>query len=145
MTLYNKQLSKLLLAASLVFFVQSIQAGVAVITHPDVEEIGLSKSKLADIYLGKVIKFSNGTKIKAVNLPSNIPAHRKFYKEVIKKSDSAVNRYWAKIKFTGKGTPPKQLENDQEVIKWVANNQGAIGYIDGKYLNKTVKVVLILP
>ncbi|MCW9029966.1 MAG: phosphate ABC transporter substrate-binding protein [Gammaproteobacteria bacterium] len=120
-------------------------AGVAVITHPGVKEIGLSKDKLAQIYLGKIKNYSNGRTINAVDLPNDSDAHKKFYKSVVQKSDSAMNRYWSKLKFTGKGNPPKELGSDSEVVKWVANTEGAIGYIDGKYLNKSVKVVLILP
>ena len=145
MKLFNKQIAKLLLATSLVFFVQSVQAGVAIITHPGVKEIGLSKSKLAKIYLGKFKKFSNGQRIKPVDLPKNSKEHKKFYRTVIKKSESQMNRYWSKIKYTGKGKPPKVLNSSREVLQWVASNEGAIGYIDGKYLNKSVKVVLILP
>jgi len=145
MRLFNKNIAKFLLASSLVFFVQSIQAGVAVITHPGVKEIGLSKSKLADIYMGKIKKYSNGTPIKAVDLPANSSERKKFYKTVVKKSESAMNRYWSKLKYTGKGKSPKVLNSTREVLQWVAANEGAIGYIDGKYLNKSVKVVLILP
>lgn len=145
MKLFNKQIAKILLATSLVFFVQSIQAGVAVITHPAVKEIGLSKSKLAKIYLGKLKKFSNGQRIKRVDLPKKSKERKKFYQTVIKKSESEMNRYWSKLKYTGKGKPPKTLNSAREVLQWVANNEGAIGYIDGKYLNKSVKVVLILP
>lgn len=145
MKLFNNKIAKLLLAASLVFFAQSIQAGVAVITHSGVKEIGLSKSKLARIYLGKLKHYSNGTKIKPVDLPKDSKTHKKFYRLVVKKSNSALNRYWSKLKYTGKGKPPKTLNTAREVIKWVARTEGAIGYIDGKYLNKSVKVVLILP
>ena len=145
MKLFNNKITKILLATALVFLAQSIQAGVAVITHPGVKEIGLSKNKLAKIYLGKLKKYSNGRSIKAVDLPSGSNARKKFYRSVVKKSDSAMNRHWSKLKFTGKGKPPKELGSAREVIRWVANNEGAIGYIDGKYLNKSVKVVLILP
>ena len=63
----------------------------------------------------------------------------------MKKTESELNRHWAKLKFTGKGKPPKKLSSDREVLQWVSSTEGAIGYIDGKYLNKSVKVVLILP
>lgn len=145
MTLFNKVTAKLLLVTSIIAFSQFAYAGVAIITNPSVKEIALSKSKLADIYLGKIKRFSNGTRIQPIDLPVNNDAHKKFYREVIKKSDSTVNRYWAKLKFSGKGTPPKIFDDPRDVIRWVANNKGAVGYVDGKYLNKSVKVVLILP
>ena len=134
-----------LVISSLYLVAPIANAGVAVITHPGVKEIGLSKNKLAQIYLGKMKNYSNGKTINAVDLPKDSTAHKKFYKSVVKKSDSAMNRHWSKLKFTGKGKPPKKLDTARDVIKWVANTEGAIGYIDGKYLNKSVKVVLILP
>ena len=134
-----------LVISSLYLVAPIANAGVAVITHPGVKEIGLSKAKLAKIYLGKLKKYSNGKKIKVADLPKDTSAHKKFYKSVVKKSDSAVNRYWAKLKYTGKGKPPKKFSSSADVIKWVSRTEGAIGYIDGKSLNKSVKVVLILP
>lgn len=134
-----------LVISSLYLIAPIANAGVAVITHPGVKEIGLSKDKLAQIYLGKLKNYSNGMSIVAVDLPKGSSASQKFYTSVVHKSDSDMNRYWAKLKFTGKGKPPKELSSDSDVVKFVADTEGAIGYIDGKYLNKSVKVVLILP
>lgn len=145
MKLFYLQIAKIFLASSLVIFSQSIHAAVAVITHTGIDELGLSKSKLAKIYLGKLKRYSNGEKIRAVNLPKSSMAYKKFHKTVVKKTDAVLNRYWSKLKYTGKGKPPKTLATTREVINWVASTKGAIGYIDGKYLNKSVKVVLIIP
>lgn len=134
-----------LIASSLYLVAPIANAGVAVITHPGVKEIGLSKTKLAKIYMGKLKNYSNGQTVKMVDLPKGSKSRKKFYSNVVKKSDSEMNRYWSKLKYTGKGKPPKKLESARDVIQWVANNEGAIGYVDGKYLNKSVKVVLILP
>ena len=134
-----------LVISSLYLVAPIASAGVAVITHPGVKEIGLSKNKLAQIYLGKMKNYSNGRSIKAVDLPKGSAAHKKFYKSVVKKSPAAVKRHWSKLKFTGKGKPPKEISDPRDVVRWVATTEGAIGYIDGKYLNKSVKVVLILP
>ena len=139
------KLFTLLIVTSSLYLVAPIaKAGVAVITHPGVKEIGLSKNKLAQIYLGKIKNYSNGRTIKAADLSSG-SARDKFYKAVVKKSESAVKRHWSKLKFTGKGKPPKEFSDERDLVKWVATTEGAIGYIDGKYLNKSVKVVLIIP
>ena len=86
--------------ASLYLIAPIANAGVAVITHPGVKEIGLSKSKLALIYLGKLKNYSNGKTIKAVDLPKGSKARKKFYaSNVVKKSESALNRHWSKVKI----------------------------------------------
>ena len=141
----SNPINKILLILSLAVFCQATQAAVAIITHPGVKDIGFSKNKLAKIYLGKLKKHSNGQSIKAADLPSDSKSYKKFYKVVVKKSHNAMNRHWSKLKYTGKGKPPKSLSSTKEMIKWVASTEGAIGYIDGKYLNKSVNVVLILP
>ena len=119
-------------------------ADIAVITNPGVKEIGLSKDKIADIYMGKIKTYSNGTRVQPVDQAANSPIRDRFYKAIVGMSDSEVNRYWSKLKFTGKGKPPKNVNGDEAVKNWVASNPGAIGYIDGKYLDKSVKVVLII-
>jgi ABC-type phosphate transport system substrate-binding protein len=55
-----------------------------------------------------------------------------------------MNRYWSKRKYTGKGKPPVVALGDDAVKELVANTPGAIGYIDGKSLDKSVKVILII-
>lgn len=145
MKLFKVQMSKILLVCSLLLLTHSLQAAIVVITHADNKEIGLSKNKLAQIYLGKLKHYSHGGRIKAVDLPRDSKIYKKFYKIVVKKSNAALNRYWSKLRFTGKAKAPKKLATDREVLNWVANTRGAIGYVDGKYLNKSVNVVLIIP
>lgn len=125
--------------------IPTVQAEVAIITNPNVKEIGLSKADVANIYLGKKKTYSDGTRIKPVDQSADTKIRKQFYRVVIKMSGSEVNRYWSKLEFTGKGKPPRVISGDEAVRDWVASHPGAIGYIDGKYLNNSVKVVLIIP
>lgn len=134
-----------LAAVLLLTGVHAARAEIAVITNPNTQVIGLSRETIADIYLGKRKTYPNGSRVKPVDQSSNSPVRQKFYRSVVKMSDSEVNRYWAKLKFTGKGKPPRTITGDEAVKNWVASNPGAIGYIDGKYLDKSVKVILIIP
>lgn len=137
----NKMLAVLLLSA----FIPVAHAEIAVITNPNVKEIGLSQDDVANIYLDKKKTFADGTLAKPVDQGSDTEIRKKFYKLVVKMTASEANRYWAKLEFTGRGTPPRVISGDQAVKSWVASHPGAIGYIDGKYLDSSVKVVLILP
>jgi len=134
-----------LVALLLLTGVQAAGAEIAVIVNPNTQVIGLSRDTIADIYLDKKKTYPNGTRIKPVDQSSSSPVRKKFYQSVVKMTDSEVNRYWSKLKFTGKGRPPKTISGDEAVKNWVASNPGAIGYIDGKYLDKSVKVILIIP
>lgn len=138
---FNKTAVIVLLLAG----IQTAQAEIAVITHPEVKQIGVSREQVADIYMGKSKSFPSGVSAKPVDQSANSPVRETFYKAVVRKSASAVNRHWSRLKFTGKGKPPRVIAGDEAVKNWVAANPGAIGYIDGKYLDKSVKVVLIIP
>lgn len=139
--LFGRVLSVLLLST----VISTVQAEIAIITHPGVNEIGMSREKVADIYMGKKKTYTDGTVVRPVDQAADTTVRNRFYRSVIRMSNSEVNRYWAKLKFTGKGTPPKVISGDEAVRDWVASHPGAIGYIDGKYLDKSVKVVLIIP
>lgn len=121
------------------------QAALAIIVHPSNTLSGISADEAADIYLAKVGVFANGKRAIPVDQASNSPARKKFYSAVIKKDDSKLKVYWSKLVFTGKANPPQEIGDDAAVKSWVAANPDAIGYVDGKFVDGSVKVLLILP
>ena len=121
------------------------QAALAIIVHPSNSLSGITADEAADIYLAKVGVFPNGKRAIPVDQKSSSPANKKFYKTVIKKEESALRVYWSKLLFTGKAQPPREVGEDADVKSWVANNPEAIGYIDGKFVDSSVKVLLIIP
>ncbi|MDO8705930.1 MAG: hypothetical protein Q7J84_13385 [Sulfuricaulis sp.] len=121
------------------------QAALAIIVHPSNSLSGITVDQAADIYLAKVGVFPNGRRAIPVDQNLASPAHKKFYSVVIKKEESALRVYWSKLLFTGKAQPPREIGDDAEVKSWVASNPEAIGYVDGKFVDSTVKVLLIIP
>jgi ABC-type phosphate transport system substrate-binding protein len=120
-------------------------AALAIIVHPGNNLSGISADEAADIYLAKAGVFANGKRAIPVDQASNSPARKKFYGAVIKKDDSTLKVYWSKLLFTGKANPPRELADDAAVKSWVATNPDAIGYVDGKFVDSSVKVLLIIP
>lgn len=121
------------------------QAGTAVIAHPSNPLVGITQEQLARIYLGKTRQFPNGQPVTALDLREGSATRIKFYKSVTDKSEVALKAYWSKLLFTGKAQPPREMNSAEAVKDWVSKNPDALGYVDGKVLDKTVKVLLILP
>jgi ABC-type phosphate transport system substrate-binding protein len=121
------------------------QAGIAIIAHPGNPLAGITQDQLARIYLGKTREFPNGMPVSALDLREGNPTRNKFYKIVADKDESALKAYWSKLLFTGKAQPPQEMSDDEAVKEWVSKNPDALGYVDGKVLDKSVKVLLILP
>ncbi len=120
-------------------------AALAIIVHPSNTMAGITADQAADIYLGKSGVFPNGQRVTPVDQAPSSPARQKFYKTVVKKDGSVLKVYWSKILFTGKGQPPREIGDDAEMKSWIASNPDAIGYVDGKFVDSTVKVLLIVP
>ena len=126
-------------AVSLLVFAQGVWADIAVVVHPS-NGASLDQNAIKKLYLGKSKSFPDGNSATAVN-QDGTPAFDEFNDKVVGKSSSQLNAYWSKLVFTGKGTPPDKLANDQALIDFVAANPGAIGYVSAASASDKVKVV----
>lgn len=121
----------------------SAHADVAIVVHRD-NDNELNDYQLRKIFLGKLKTFPDGTEVVLYDLPSGTPARETFITQLLRKTEANLNSHWARMLFSSKGRPPKTLKSGTEVLDEVANNPAAIGYVDVKDLNDTVKVIQIL-
>jgi len=98
-------------------------------------------NQLSKIFLKKVTLWDDGSKIQPVDLKSNSKIRRAFSIDVHGKSVEAINAYWQKQIFSGRGVPPPEKRSYKEVITYVENNPGAIGYISKN--TKVTNVIVI--
>jgi hypothetical protein len=98
-------------------------------------------SLIKKIYLGKAKSFDNGNKIDAVTLPDSNATAEEFREKALNKSNSQYKSYWSKLVFTGKGTPPKELNSASDVINHVKGSPSAIGFVPSGEVTDDVKVV----
>lgn len=121
------------------FSVQVI-AEVAVITHPS-NAAALTSDDVQRLFLGKSKSFPGGAEATPVS-NKNDGVREQFNQALLGKNESQIKAYWSQLVFTGKGTPPKELDNDEAVKQFVANNPSAIGYIDAAKVDGSVKVII---
>lgn len=124
-------------------FVSVAYAEIAIIANKASSLTAVQTSDIQRVYLGKTKKI-NGTEVSPINQANNKNLSDTFNKTVLNKTSNQVKAYWSKLIFTGKGTPPKELNNDIEVINAVRNDVNAIGYIDSSLVDDTVNVILTL-
>lgn len=129
----------ILLAA--VFCTNFAFAEVAVIVNPGSGVSSLSDSDVKRIFLGKSKKLGSG-KAAPVDSKEGSAAREAFYTKVVGKDAAQLKSYWSTMIFSGKGTPPKEVGGDADVVKHVAKNPGAIGYVDASAVDGSVKAVM---
>lgn len=128
------------LGLALCLFTGLVVAETAVIVHPANGD-AIDKDMVAKVFLGKTKSWSSGTSVVPLNQKEGSGIRSGFDEDVLGKSSSQVKSYWSKLMFTGKGTPPKELDSGSAVKSAVASDPAAIGYIDASEVDDSVKVV----
>ena len=71
-----------------------------------------------------------GVAVIPVNIRPSAPVRDKFLSKYLGQNEDKYSAYWTVRRFIGKGTPPREVDTDAEVIEFVRNNSGAVGYVD---------------
>ncbi|PCK07170.1 MAG: phosphate ABC transporter substrate-binding protein [Alteromonadaceae bacterium] len=131
-------LSSLILCG--ILFIKNSYAETSVIVHPS-NGNSLTAKAIQRIFLSKMKTFPDGDVILPIDQPLETDIRKNFIKVILKKRESQMSAYWASVVFTGKGLPPKQVEDGKSVKNLVAKNPNTIGYIDSSKVDDSVKVV----
>ncbi|MEX1222393.1 MAG: phosphate ABC transporter substrate-binding protein [Idiomarina sp.] len=134
-------MSKLLSAFILILLTFQAQAGTSVIVHPS-NSFSLTADDVTRLFTGRSKTFPDGRTAVPVNLTEAVAVRAAFDEKVLGRSSSQIKAHWSKLLFTGKGTPPKEVDSDQEVIDLVKSNPNIIGYISSENATGDVKVLL---
>jgi ABC-type phosphate transport system substrate-binding protein len=101
----------------------------------------LTKDQVADLFLGRSASLPGGGPAALLDQPESSPLRDAFYSKVTGKSAAQAKSTWAKLSFTGKGTPPKESSGNDEIKRQVASNRNMLGYVDKGSVDGSVKIV----
>ena len=142
----SANLKSLALVVGLVATAASFEAAaapVSVIVHPS-NTAELDMQEVTRIFLGKSKSFPGGGSAIPVDQSEDSAARADFSNNVLKKSVSQLKAYWSKLVFTGKGSPPKEMGGDSDVIGLVASNPNLIGYVQQAPADGSVRVLMTI-
>ena len=134
-------LRTLVIATTLCLSSFSYAEPVVVVVSVTSPVVKLDKEQVANLFLGKSSSFPDGSAAVPIEQADSAPAHEEFHKSITEKSASQLKSYWSKMIFSGKGTAPKEVASNAELLKLLASNPAMIGYVDKTAADKTVKVV----
>lgn len=123
----------LVLSASLLALPASAQ--IVVVASAKSAAGTLSKEQVSDVFMGK------NTSLTPVDQAESSALRDDFYGKVVGKSASQMKSYWAKMAFTGKGTPPREAGGSGDVKKILAGDGTLVGYIEKAAVDSSVKVL----
>lgn len=132
------------LCLALLLISGNASAELAVVANPNSGIEKLSKDEVINIYMGRTRKLPNGLTGMPIDLNNTHHEKMQFYSLLVGKELAEINSYWARLRFSGLGQPPLQVNSMEDAINLVSENKGAIAYIDSKKIDKRVKLILLL-
>jgi ABC-type phosphate transport system substrate-binding protein len=114
-----------------------------VIVHPSNSTAQLSRLKIGEMFLKKAPRWADGIPVMPVEPPAKTPMRQRFTLEIYGKQVIAISAYWQQMIFSGKGIPPPEKSTDVDVVAYVRDTPGAIGYVWSGTDTSGVKVVSV--
>ncbi len=115
---------------------------MAVIVHAD-RIVDLDLEQIAQIYLKRRRFWAGGDAIIPVNREAGSAAREVFTREVLRYEATQLGVYWNREYFRGV-LPPATLASDEAIRRFVARDRRAIGYVDARLIDDSVRVVLYI-
>jgi TonB family protein len=133
------------LVAIVVIFapVRVIAADIKVIANGSVKADMISANEVKSVFLEEYNSLRDGTHVEPV-LEKDGPVHEAFLHEYLGGTDDDLQNYYRALVFSGRGSMPKQLGSDAEVVAYVARTKGAIGYVSAETIGEDVKTLTIV-
>lgn len=104
----------------------------------------LSKSQVSRLFLKKETRWKSGFGVSPVDQLPRSELRIEFSDSIHDKKVDWIKSYWQKLIFSGRKTPPPELESDREILDFVRHNVGAVGYVSVRAaLGEGVKVLAI--
>lgn len=134
----------LLLCHSVAFAAES-PLSIRVIVHPSVQVETLSQAQLRSIYLMRQVVWPDGIPIRVFTLAPRSAVNLQFCRDQLQLFPYQLERVWQKLTYSGTGTPPTELKDQQAMLQMIKATPGAIGYIGIQDEIHDAKVIPIKP
>lgn len=131
----------LLVAAFLAGRAAALDTPLVVIANRTSGVEALSREDVINIFMGRYSKLPSGLTALPVD---DRKENAGFYRLLVDKGLPEIRSYWARLVFSGRASPPRQVQGAQEVLEIVANNKGALGYVGRAEVTDDVRVVFDL-
>ncbi|MCX2524048.1 hypothetical protein [Larsenimonas rhizosphaerae] len=129
------------LLVSLFLLCSHARADIAVIANPDSDILTLERDDIVNIYMGRYNRLPRGELALPIDLA---PLRARFYRALVQRELAEINGWWARLVFSGRGSPPHQVSEEATVFELVDHNPNALGYIDAADLRPATRVIFLL-
>jgi len=117
------------------------QEEIAVVVSRANPTTRVEQRELRPLFQTTRTEWASGVRAQPLNLPESSELRVEFDKAILGLDPDGVKKYWIDRKIRGGERPPKKVPTSGVVLRIVAKDSGAIGYVSSRDLDGTVKVV----
>jgi ABC-type phosphate transport system substrate-binding protein len=119
---------------------------LAIIVNAENPVTTMTASQVKLTYLRKINKRWKelNKNIMPVDRKSDNEVRKAFLKEIVQLSSDEMARYFTEREYQNAEAPPVKLSSDEEIIEYVENNIGAIGFVSKSSVKSSNKVKVVL-
>lgn len=91
--------------------------------------VELEVGDVAKMFQKKIRRWEHREIVVPVDLGQHSETRELFTRAIHGKSVTAIESFWQRIIFSGRGERPEQKQTEEEVLAFVGEHRGAIGYV----------------
>ncbi|MBQ0753486.1 MAG: hypothetical protein KBT87_03100 [Gammaproteobacteria bacterium] len=137
-------IKKILFTVLLSFPILVCAEELAVVVGKDFPITNISDYEIEQIFSGK-LRSIDGKDLQALDLPGGDTTRNTFYQKLMGRSPDQMRSHWARLIFTGKGRPPREVNNSHDMISMIKSSNNLIGYIPASEAGENVRIIKIIP
>jgi hypothetical protein len=103
----------------------------------------LSEEQVADLFLGRAAVPVPGGALEPIDLAEGRPERDDFYRRIAAMSAPQLTAYWARMIFTGRGKPPREVGDEHAVKEQMARNPHLLAYLPRQDVDDTMRIVFV--
>ena len=132
MTILKQTFLLLLISIATLPALAADNQAIYVIVNQDSALSELDQKQVMSIFLGRARNFPNGQMAKPFDHEMGSRIREVFFESLTGKQISDIDAYWARLSYSGRAFPPKNLNSFQEILEEVRQNKHAISYVKGR-------------
>lgn len=103
----------------------------------------LTQKQVMGLFLGRSKFLPDGDRVYALDHPVESTTRASFYRALTGKGIADIDAYWARLKYSGRATPPLPVDSHEQIIQLLNSKAGTIAYLPVSYSEELAKNGLI--
>ena len=105
---------------------------------------GMSWKQARSFFKGERLFWADGTPVTVVLPGNSLSYSTDVASKVYGTNPSGMQKYWLSLVFQGRGKPPVFLNSEEEIIRYIARNQGAISFVTASSKAKCNEYIIVV-